>query len=601
MPMLADNELTPARQDLQPYFPAHDQKQSLDLRTNLLRSLEQIKKDGVLGRDVILRKTMLDECKGERLEEVLAVFSSAVLKKAVIDSALPDCPILQLATGNISKQNGRQDQVTALTLTLRHSIRKLMDEKSTAHARFADFAELLALSERSILRRQEVVKAFEETIYNASPPIDEHDRATYNAAVRGGWTSNAQWAEVLLQGNVSSAGVNVLSTASEKVWDKVKAGHLDEIERHDRSNALQELDARVRVQQERLRRWKAFSHEMRDKNAKEAQNIEPQGARTRRTLALGLDGPRPMLAGHSKQTELLISKQTMPRKYATLLQCMQEELSLRTELPDQNQAGSVTQRPEMIGTKVRLAQEPDVSSDRANPEVQIPQATRTGADRSMFLPESNPELPPDQPREDRAESECPDRQETAPLVSMSVSPAAELSIPPAGASSPPKKTRHVLTLADRTRLSMARQSTRELPHDLDDLESARPVETATAALPSHVMAQSEEVDQVGEEHVHEDLLSRTRRSMAGFEAARAKARLERRRSQRISRHVPSVQASGGGLDELAEGQEAGHEDTSLFLAETLLAAGGEDEEAVFKSRPKIKTSPAGTPRRLEQM
>ncbi|KAJ4359233.1 hypothetical protein N0V85_009459, partial [Neurospora sp. IMI 360204] len=69
------------RNKLKPFFPPLENVQSLNLRAALVRSLEQAKKNGVLGRDAIVRKTMLDECKGHRLEEILAVFSSAVLKK----------------------------------------------------------------------------------------------------------------------------------------------------------------------------------------------------------------------------------------------------------------------------------------------------------------------------------------------------------------------------------------------------------------------------------------------------------------------------------------------------------------------------------------
>src|SRR5690242_9928153 len=72
-------------QKLKPFFPPLDQVQSINLRAALLRSLELAKKSGALGRDAIVRKTMLDECRGERLEEVLSAFSSAVLKHVIAE------------------------------------------------------------------------------------------------------------------------------------------------------------------------------------------------------------------------------------------------------------------------------------------------------------------------------------------------------------------------------------------------------------------------------------------------------------------------------------------------------------------------------------
>lgn len=74
--------------------------------------------------------------------------------------------------------------------------------------------------------------------------------------------------------------------------------------------------------------------------------------------------------------------------------------------------------------------------------------------------------------------------------------------------------------------------------------------------------------------------------MAGFEAAQKKAQLERRRSvkdakkkQRESSYFPKVE------EEVVE------------VAKVELMEGDPDYESVFKSRPRIKTSPAVSPRR----
>jgi hypothetical protein len=82
--------------------------------------------------------------------------------------------------------------------------------------------------------------------------------------------------------------------------------------------------------------------------------------------------------------------------------------------------------------------------------------------------------------------------------------------------------------------------------------------------------------------------------MAGFEAAKQKARLERRRSERKSRAMSRREGSHfPKVDEEAAGEllDASH------LAEELMDGGQEDYEAVFMSRPKIKTSPLPSPSR----
>jgi hypothetical protein len=83
-----------------------------------------------------------------------------------------------------------------------------------------------------------------------------------------------------------------------------------------------------------------------------------------------------------------------------------------------------------------------------------------------------------------------------------------------------------------------------------------------------------------------DLIARTKKSMAGFDKARKKAQMERRRSLRKPKaptkkednHFPKVD-----------------EEETTICTDELMAE--EDMEAVFRSRPKIKASPLPSPTR----
>lgn len=87
----------------------------------------------------------------------------------------------------------------------------------------------------------------------------------------------------------------------------------------------------------------------------------------------------------------------------------------------------------------------------------------------------------------------------------------------------------------------------------------------------------------------EDLVSRTRRSMAGFDKAKQKAQMERRSSQRRSR-VPSRREGSffPRVDEAAARERN-------VLTEELMRE--EDMEAVFRSRSRVKASPIPSPTR----
>ena len=97
---------------------------------------------------------------------------------------------------------------------------------------------------------------------------------------------------------------------------------------------------------------------------------------------------------------------------------------------------------------------------------------------------------------------------------------------------------------------------------------------------------------------YQDLVARTQRSMAGYEAARQKAQLERRRSLKKAK-MPATPANqrAGGFPPLGEDDEdEGVGNTTTLIVEELLEEGKDnDYEAVFMSRPKIATSPIGTP------
>ena len=78
--------------------------------------------------------------------------------------------------------------------------------------------------------------------------------------------------------------------------------------------------------------------------------------------------------------------------------------------------------------------------------------------------------------------------------------------------------------------------------------------------------------------------------MAGFEAARQKAQLARRRSARKSKMITRKESFFPKVEE----EELGDGDTSV-LAEELMEIGQTDYEAVFRSRPRMRTSPLPSP------
>ncbi|KAI1410247.1 HAUS augmin-like complex subunit 6 N-terminus-domain-containing protein [Hypoxylon sp. FL1857] len=648
---------------LRPFFPPLDQVQSINLRAALLRGLEQAKKNGVLGRDAVIRKTMLDECKGERLEEVLAVFSSAVLKKLVAERALNSGPEYRpTISENLSLENrgyqGDRTELNALLLTYKASLRSLLTKKNAAREKYRDFEELLALKEQGIIRRKEQIKI--ETERSVAETSDATKKEVYRI-VRTNWTGNDQWVDSLLSNDTQPRKGGLLGSRFDDVWAGVQEGRVSDLEDQN-AGLLEQLDNRVRLQKARLEKWDDFRKKM-------FGNMRPpsaQGSKEKskpKGVNLGFTAHQQLGIEHI-DTKDGISLGAPPSQYAKILSNMKADLEAigKPKIPDFSSflggprrisaidTSPDTTRPQVtiepisdieewedeleeksrpvekpaplpVGRRYRLAP-PSSSTDSRGRVPKVSSAMAYDRNPKAYpnlSPESeNPEqVPVPQPPKSaksldkRREPAEPDRFITSSaedaVASHGVSPTellsptkADVSIHPSpraisptqamadeilasmsnASPSPMKKHRHTLSLAERTRLSMSRTISYEREDDALQLSPTRPSHTQNDADNTITS-----VPEKGEEY--EDLVARTRRSMAGFEAARQKAQLERRRSQRKSKMVQRKDSYFPKLEE-----ENTH-DTSIV--EELLDAGQEDYEAVFKSRPRVQTSPLPSP------
>lgn len=684
-----------ARNKLQPFFPPLDQVQSLNLRAALLRALEQAKKNGVLGRDAVVRKTMLDECKGERLEEVLAVFSSAVLKKMVAEQQLnePDHPALAqtLALENRG-YSGERGEITALVLAHKVSLRRMLDDRRAARARFNDFSNVLASKEKAIAKRREAAVAARRTSQDRD--ISDSQRLEVWRMVRDNWTGNERWLDTLLYGDSKARQDGLLSAQFDRVWRRVQSGRLAELEDEKSSGLLEQLDNRVRGQQERLEKWQGFRQRMFGNASSEpAKGQEPPskargidlGFRAHENLHLGRMSPRKLPRTRSSQldshyealisrlkTDLASADPGVPEIPAFFRRPPQEERSTRTapyaepepeeisDISDLEEA-TVPSRPSPSRREpVRVLEEPafepvlrkaktfDDDHLYPNDEHQhttTPSRLRRSATVQSHSPSTRRRLaqesPTRTPERRRSPPPTPEPQPTprqlarSPhglVVNASPEPPPSPEQPPlsptqqladqilasvsAASPSPVKKPRRALSLAERTRLSIARRTSHanlrvpadEDADDHDDLcdgngddEQPDPLTIKRASAATMPLAVpptpvAEDGDAAGG---YEDLVSRTRRSMAGYEAARQKAQLERRRSLRRGGKPPAAAAAGAGnrgsgyFPAVSEEDDGNAANSTLLLAEELMTE--DDYEAVFMSRPKIKTSPVGTP------
>ncbi|QGI80079.1 hypothetical protein CEK25_006808 [Fusarium fujikuroi] len=631
------------KKKLKPFFPPLDQTQSVNLRAALLRALEQAKKNGVLGRDAIVRKTMLDECRGERLEEVLAAFSSAVLKHVIAQEVATSGEHTALALGLALEDRGYKSDNTDLnTMVLAHkvAISRILNSKVAASSRFRDFADLLNVKEKGIARRKEALDALE-----GGKTISEDARREMWRTLRNNWSGNERWMETLLYGDASVKKDGLLGMPFDRVWRRVQQGRLGELEEHS-TGLLEQLDSRVRVQRERLQKWQTFRNRLSADQPKpspskvkqkEKENGIDFGFGAHEALHLGSASPKKATFGKPKllnEYEDLVSnlshelQSTKPQKSSALdfllrpssqntpainapaPEPQEEEEEAISELEDEDgfaetpiqsfkskldKSRRLPVRPKLAHTDDSFASVSSRARNLRKPSEDEARILRASSVERTSSPEPedepvaasprpeydvSPQLSPHiSPQPSPPPSPLP-LQESPELMPARPSPTQEmadqiLESMDMASPSPVKrrpKPRHTLSLAERTRLTMARGA---FDVDNEDIDISPPTssEPASAEDPSQTS--------VDEEF---DLIARTRKSMAGFDKARQKAQLDRRRSLRKTKAPPKKEGSYFPKVE---------EEDMTIITDELMAQ--EDMEAVFRSRPKIKASPLPSP------
>lgn len=184
------------RVKLQPYFPPSTPINSLNLRTGLYKALTELKKNGLLPRDVVLRKTMLDECKGEKFEEVLAAFGMLVLRQPK-QGRTRQKPAADSIT---VPQPPQAEQIVPLIIAHRVSLQASLRKRQHLRAQTNAALQELQTQRDDIARRMQILSAQAEQLEDVSPEDGERLQEELTHA----FSADRRWAEYILRGRPAS-------------------------------------------------------------------------------------------------------------------------------------------------------------------------------------------------------------------------------------------------------------------------------------------------------------------------------------------------------------------------------------------------------------
>jgi hypothetical protein len=233
----------------------------LNLRGALYRALTDLKKDGVLGKEILLRKTMLDECKGEKFEEAISTFALTVLRK--VAKARNDVHLELACSNRLTRQ--QQAQLLPLIIAHRCSLRQQVSQHHRMTKNAQVYSGLLAQCRVSIENRRARLSKL--------PVPEAGEKAVTYQAVSDSWLGDSKWAEILLSVPTRSADA-FLETPFEEGWKAVLDGSSVDVEHQP--NLLDDLNARIANQETRLRKWKTFAASLRNTQVQRQDMLSAQ-------------------------------------------------------------------------------------------------------------------------------------------------------------------------------------------------------------------------------------------------------------------------------------------------------------------------------------
>jgi hypothetical protein len=275
-------------QKLQPFFPPLEPIQSLNLRASLFRCLNDLKKNDVLGREATLRKTMLDDCKGDKFEEILLLFSAAVVRKQILSTRRkqPSSIGRNIAVAkNIDKRE--LSTIAPLSLAYRASLAKTIQSRATLKSTLDQFRTSLYEKTNDYHQRHlNLLELQEATTENLPPEVEK----SIKRELRQNWVGSIDGCDALLMGNKLASSDAPMNSSFDDIWQHFRQGTTPTVLSESLS-LLETLQSRVDEQNDRLRLWKTYREVFEDTNkpANSAQKSVVSISRDFAAEAHGLD------------------------------------------------------------------------------------------------------------------------------------------------------------------------------------------------------------------------------------------------------------------------------------------------------------------------
>ena len=547
-------------------------------------------------QDIVLRKTMLDDCKGPRFQDFLGIFSSLVAQKTLLDDA-SDRSAMKRILVDATRTTAEMNSLLPLQIAYRGSLGACLNKRVRLERHYRRFGNSLDTKELDIIQRKQNLK-------EAARPYREKRlrKGTIEKLEKhmsANWSAERGWVGTLVHGERLKENNSVLERSFHDVWGRVNENTMGNFRPEKKHSLLQTLEKRVEERDSRLRKWKDIQKRLtaQTESIERHVNLREQ----KRVSGIGSNWLAGQITVNQARTGQRTTQSSDPeadgwvhvntKSVHKTPSSSAIAIAASTEAPEQHQdtaqklaASNTRSRSKQLAMgsgewpKSLIDVNPNKNSKtnqdfRKSLELAERMRLRTGegfATKPLTSAESVPGSLLHQNSSHHPEDEPAMRDPGAVTSSI-----AQISTSADNGDLPP--TRRKASLIERTRMSMAFMSPQK--HGLQAVESLSLPPSSSPILKEDQLSSVDD-PLLKDDRRGETLLDRTRESMLLMSARPPLARTTSK--SRHSKMYPTNQFDSP-LKQHAEEEQS--------IMEEIIPNDDIDYDSVFKSRPKIAQSP----------
>lgn len=219
---------------------------------------------------------MLDECAGDRIEELLAVFSTIVLRKVVLAEQTENGGVARMLATEDNPSTEEQKLMLPLVCAHRASLAALLRKRQLLGSRYQEFSQMLGRKSESIVKEYEQLNV-ESKGRMSQDNVGASEAEVLRRQVRESWLGEAGWSKLVIGGRPQRGQDTILDSTFTDVFTQVKSGDHGCVGDGKSKGLLEDLESRVHDQQERLTRWGQFRDDLRKSSCSTEQRKAPKG------------------------------------------------------------------------------------------------------------------------------------------------------------------------------------------------------------------------------------------------------------------------------------------------------------------------------------